>query len=337
MVSLTAQVKDELLQLDHPNDAACLAEAAALLRYGGEFAATGRDVSISAEFPERDVAQRLADSLRTLCGVDARVSTIPPGSSSRETTYGVRVVEGGRDVIRRLKLVTGSGHPVLGMPRHIVSGTVAEVEAALRGAFLARGSLTEPGRSSSLEVASPCEEAALALVGLARRLSVAAKTKETRGVQRVFVRDGDAIGVLLSRIGAQRARLIWDEMRKKKQLTTKTGQRLATFDDANTRRSAQAAAAAALRVERAMEILGDEVPEHLAEAGQLRVEYRHASLEELGRLAEPQMTKDAVAGRIRRLLTLADKRARELGIADTQAVLETQDGETEPGSSSATE
>ena len=66
-----------------------------------------------------------------------------------------------------------------------------------------------------------------------------------------------------------------------------------------------------------MEILGDDVPEHLAEAGLLRVEHRHASLEELGRLADPQMTKDAVAGRIRRLLSLADKRASELGVEDT--------------------
>ena len=31
------------------------------------------------------------------------------------------------------------------------------------------------------------------------------------------------------------------------------------------------------------------------------------------------MTKDAVAGRIRRLLAMADKRAAELGIPDTEA------------------
>jgi hypothetical protein len=33
------------------------------------------------------------------------------------------------------------------------------------------------------------------------------------------------------------------------------------------------------------------------------------------------MTKDAIAGRIRRLLALADKRAAELGIPDTEAAL----------------
>ena len=56
-------------------------------------------------------------------------------------------------------------------------------------------------------------------------------------------------------------------------------------------------------------------------AGSLRVEHRQASLEELGQLAEPLMTKDAVAGRIRRLLAMADKRASDLGIAGTDANL----------------
>ena len=64
---------------------------------------------------------------------------------------------------------------------------------------------------------------------------------------------------------------------------------------------------------RALEILGDDVPDHLAEAGRLRIEHQQASLEELGALADPPMTKDAIAGRIRRLLALADKRAGELG------------------------
>lgn len=124
--------------------------------------------------------------------------------------------------------------------------------------------------------------------------------------------------MLLSRMGAPLARLEWDAKLREKQAQMRGGQRLATFDDANTRRSVHAATVAAQRVERAMEILGDDVPEHLAEAGYLRVEHRQASLEELGRLADPQMTKDAVAGRIRRLLSLADKRAAELGIANTR-------------------
>ena len=100
-----------------------------------------------------------------------------------------------------------------------------------------------------------------------------------------------------------------------------TANRLANFDDANLRRSARAAVAAGSRVGRALEILGEDVPQHLREAGHLRLAHKQASLEELGALADPPMTKDAVAGRIRRLLAMADKLAQDEGLPGTDANL----------------
>ena len=141
-----------------------------------------------------------------------------------------------------------------------------------------------------------------------------------RGADRVVVRDGEAIGALLTRMGAQDTRLTWEERRMRREVRA-TANRLANFDDANLRRSARAAVAAAARVERALEILAGTVPDHLAAAGKLRVEHRQASLEELGRLADPPMTKDAVAGRIRRLLSMADRKAKQDGIPDTESAV----------------
>ena len=72
---------------------------------------------------------------------------------------------------------------------------------------------------------------------------------------------------------------------------------------------------------RALEILADDVPDHLRLAGDLRLKHKQASLEELGQLHDPVLTKDAIAGRIRRLLAMADKRAEDLGIPDTESVV----------------
>jgi DNA-binding protein WhiA len=157
-------------------------------------------------------------------------------------------------------------------------------------------------------------------VGSARRLGIGAKSREVRGVDRVVIRDGDAIGALLTRMGAHDSVLAWEERRMRREVRA-TANRLANFDDANLRRSARAAVAASARVGRALEILGDDVPDHLVVAGRLRMDNQQASLEELGALADPPMTKDAIAGRIRRLLALADKRAAEVGIPDTEAAL----------------
>ena len=63
------------------------------------------------------------------------------------------------------------------------------------------------------------------------------------------------------------------------------------------------------------------MPDHLKMAGALRVEHRQASLEELGQLHDPPLTKDAIAGRIRRLLAMADKIADDQGIPNTEATL----------------
>ncbi|MDU1522003.1 MAG: DNA-binding protein WhiA, partial [Actinomyces sp.] len=41
----------------------------------------------------------------------------------------------------------------------------------------------------------------------------------------------------------------------------------------------------------------------------------------LGKHIDPPLTKDAVAGRIRRLLAMADKAAHEQGIPDTESAL----------------
>jgi cell division protein WhiA len=141
-----------------------------------------------------------------------------------------------------------------------------------------------------------------------------------RGVDRVVIRDGDTISVMLTRLGAHDTMLAWEERRMRREVRA-TANRLANFDDANLRRSVKAAVTASARVNRALELLGDEVPDHLVVAGRLRVEHEQASLEELGQLADPPMTKDAVAGRIRRLLAMADKKAKDLRLPDTSSVV----------------
>src|SRR5690606_17256228 len=141
----------------------------------------------------------------------------------------------------------------------LVNSSLAEAAAIWRGAFLAQGSLTDPGRAASLEVGTPSNEASIALVGIARRLGIAAKNREVRGAARVVIREPEAIGLMLKAIGAEKSAADWEEIRQRK-VVRAAANRLVNFDDANLRRSAQAAVAACARVERALEILQDQVP-----------------------------------------------------------------------------
>ena len=318
-MAMTAAVKDELSRLQITKIGPRRAEVASMLRFAGGLHIVGGRVVVEAELDTGSVARRLRKEIQDLYGHHSDVHVLSAGGLRKTTRYLVRVVKDGEGLARQTGLIDQRGRPVRGLPAAVVSGGVADAEAAWRGAFLAHGSLTEPGRSSSLEVTCPGPEAALALVGAARRLGIQAKSREVRGADRVVVRDGDAIGALLTRLGAHASVLHWEERRMRREVRA-TANRLANFDDANLRRSARAAVAAAARVERAMDILGDAAPDHLLAAGKLRLSNRQASLEELGQLSDPALTKDAVAGRIRRLLAMADKHAREIGVPDTEAV-----------------
>lgn len=319
-MAMTASVKDEMSRVEITKVCCRKAEAVAMLRYGGSLHLVGRQIVVEAEFDTAAAARRLRATLKDIYGHDSEITVIQPAGIRKGTRYVVRVVHGGAQLARQTGLVDAAGRPVRGMPAGVVGGGLCDAEAVWRGAFLVHGSLTEPGRSGSLEVTCPSSEAALALVGAARRLGMSAKSREVRGIDRVVIRDGDTISALLTRLGAHQSLLEWEERRMRREVRA-TANRLANFDDANLRRSARAAVAAGARVERALDILGDEVPEHLAVAGRLRLEHKQASLEELGALADPPLTKDAIAGRIRRLLAMADKRAGELGIPDTESVL----------------
>lgn len=319
-MAMTAKVKDELSRHEVTKTCCRKAEIAAVLRFAGGLHIVGGRIVVEAELDTAQAARRLRRDIADVYGHESEIIVLAAGGLRRGTRYVVRVTSDGEALARQSGLVDGRGRPVRGLPPKVVGGSQCDATAAWRGAFLAHGSLTEPGRSSSLEVTCPGPESALALVGAARRLGVPAKAREVRGVDRVVIRDGDAISALLVRLGAHDAVLAWEERRMRREVRA-TANRLANFDDANLRRSARAAVAAGARVQRALEILGDDIPDHLREAGALRVEHKQSSLEELGRLADPPMTKDAVAGRIRRLLAMADKRAAELGIPDTEASL----------------
>ena len=319
-MALTADVKDELARIEVTKSSVRVAELSTILRFSGGLPLISGRIAIEVELDTAQLARRVRKDLAELFGIESDLAIISPSGIRRTSRYQVRVVKQGDVLARQTGLLDSRGRPVRGLPATLVSGSIEEAQAVWRGAFLAHGSLTDPGRSAALEITAPGNEAAMALVGVARRLGVIAKAREVRGVYRVVIREGEAIATMLTQIGAHTQVLRWEEMRLRREVRA-TANRLANFDDANLRRSAQAAVAAGARVERALELLGPGIPEHLRYAGELRLKHKQASLDELGHLSDPPMTKAAIAGRIRRLLAMADKHAADNGLPATDAFI----------------
>lgn len=320
-MALTSDLKFELSKLKPTKGELRLAELSVILRFTASIHVVNATMILEAEFDSAQLANRVKSEIKDLFGIDSKVEILHATGIRKSSRHNLRVIKQTDLLVRQTGLYYPTGKPVRGIHSRFVSDSAEVAAAVWRGALLASGTLTDPGRTSALEITCPSNEAASSLVGLAKRLGIAgAKSREVRGVHRVLIREGDDISKLLQIVGARGVQDRWDSLRSKREVRV-TANRLANFDDANLRRSAQAAVAAGARVARALEILGPDIPAHLKYAGDLRLQHKQASLDELGHLATPPMTKDAVAGRIRRLLAMADKRAEDLGIPNTEAYL----------------
>ncbi len=318
---MMAAVADELSRL--PVTKACCrrAETITVLRFAGTVHQQPGRWRIEIDLDTPLLARRLGVAIRTLYGYPTQLHALPPFGDATATRYRLQVSApaDAAALARRTGLADPRGQLVRGLPAPLIAGGVCDAAAIWRGAFLVAGSLSEPHRSPALDIVCPTPETAMALTGTARRLGITTKTKHIRDTDRVTVREPDAITALLTHIGAPNTAAAWTQQRTHHRQHSPTTRRPG-FDDANHTRATLAAADAAARVDRALDILG-EVPEHLAAVAAMRMTHREVSLEALGQLMNPPMTKDAVAGRIRRLLALADTTAHRTGIPDTTTAL----------------
>ncbi|MGJ6127399.1 DNA-binding protein WhiA [Mycolicibacterium sp. Y3] len=330
---MASEVKLELSGAPVQSPALQRVEVATIMRFAGVLACVDGQPIVSAELDSVEAARRLHAMIKDL--YEPRVMLrVKPGrtvvSASKVRQYRrrcheVQIRHGVEEFARRVGLVDRGGQRMRGLPPSVVAGDRDAMRAVWRGAFLACGELSRPGRARALQVKAPALEAAIALAGAARRLGVVAKVREVRGAVLVVVSDDDGVAALLAATGAVESQARWVARCARYQVTP-AGRAARGFQEQSTHRAAVAAATSAARVARALEILGDGAPEDLVEAGRLRLEHRSVTLEELGRLAVPALSKDAMAGRIRRLLEKADRHAYAHGLADTHAVVALQTG-----------
>ncbi|MGW4720705.1 DNA-binding protein WhiA [Nocardia sp. NPDC004260] len=163
----------------------------------------------------------------------------------------------------------------------------------------------------------PTLAVALAVAGALRRVGAVAAVRhhERTGADHVTATGIDAVTTALTAISAPRAarqvRARWDDKRRRTRPATRE------LTAANTGRAQQAAATQLAAVRAALAVLGDRVPDHLAAIAHLRLQHPHAGMGALGKLATPPLSKDTVAGRLRRLIALADRHTTGCGTTGT--------------------
>jgi DNA-binding protein WhiA len=202
-------------------------------------------------------------------------------------------------LLRTAGVVDVAGRPA--EPARRLAPNRCDAGAFLRGAFLVRGTVSEPRHGAHLEVRLPSAPDAAFAVALLERIDVRASVRTHKAAAVVTVKDVAGVGRCLAAMGAHGSYLAWEEGTVWKSVRGEAN-RLANCDTANARRIVGAALAQRFHIE-ALDASGTlaRLPSALREAARLRLEHPQAPLDELARLSRPPVTKAAMADRFRRL------------------------------------
>ena len=176
----------------------------------------------------------------------------------------------------------------------------------LRGAFLAGGSVTDPGKGYHLELATTHQAVARETELIVREvMDFTPKTAARGGAQVLYLKQSEQISDFLTRLGAPLAAMGIMEARLEKELNNKVNRRC-NCDDANTSKVVEAAQEqlAVIRVLRERGIL-EGLPEKLKQAAIAREQNPSGSLTELAAMMEPPITKPAMNNRMKKLAAIA--------------------------------
>ena len=176
----------------------------------------------------------------------------------------------------------------------------------LRGAFLAGGSVTDPGKGYHLELATTHQAVARETELIVREvMDFTPKAAARGGAQVLYLKQSEQISDFLTRLGAPVAAMGIMEARLEKELNNKVNRRC-NCDDANTSKVVEAAQEqlAVIRVLRERGIL-EGLPEKLKQAALAREQNPSGSLTELAAMMEPPITKPAMNNRMKKLAAIA--------------------------------
>ena len=177
--------------------------------------------------------------------------------------------------------------------------------AFLRGAFLAGGSVTDPGKRYHLELATSHAQASREMTALLRDMGYDPKDVGRNGYQVTYFKNSQQIEELLTRMGAPVAAMEMMNAKVEKDLRNEVNRRV-NCEAANVGKVVDAAQEQLSAISRLYD-LGrvEDLPEKLKETIVLRETYPELSLSELAAEFDPPISKSALNHRLRKLVELS--------------------------------
>lgn len=270
-----------------------------MLLYGRAFGIT--DISLMTEF--KDVAEHYAAAIRDLTGVTPTVE---------ETKAGNRKISI-PNKSDRIKILEFFGYTGKELALRVNLSNLEQTNedccsrAFLRGAFLVCGSITDPEKDYHIEFnvakAKLCDD----LMQIISDMGLKAKKIVRNNSYVIYSKEAESIEDFVGNMGANNSFMHIMQTRAMKDIKNQINRR-SNFESANMSRSIEAGLKQVAVIEEILEHIElKDMTEDLSSLCSLRLENPDISLDELGKMMNPPLSRSAVSRRFKKLEKIAQE------------------------------
>ena len=203
------------------------------------------------------------------------------------------------------KLISLRNQSFLENYSNIEDVSLDQIKGFLKIAFIFRGSVNDPQRGYNLEIVGKNMEEARIIKDSMDAFNLNAKVSQRLDYNIIYLKDSDKISDFLVVIGAMQSLFELENVRAMKSIRNDVN-RVNNFDNANIDRTVKAARAQLDAINKIIdEGRFDEVDDLSQKIGKLRLENPYLSLDELGEMLNPPLSKAKINYRLQKFIKLA--------------------------------
>lgn len=315
-MSFSSEVKEELVKKTDSARHCQIAEFAAFMGMSGNVSETD-DARVCIEFVTENelTVEKFYELLFKIFGIKEDSDTNIQLRSGKETIIRITAQEDVAKILMTLKWCDAQFtqiEPVFADPRIVRMDCCKK--AFIRGAFMERGSISDPNKFYHYEIVCKYEEDAEVLKGMLMFFGMDAKVIARKNSFIVYMKEGNNITDTLNLMGAVVSQMNLYNVMILKGISNDVNRKV-NCETANLNKTIEAAVKQIKDIEYIRDTVGlDSLSDGLMQVALLRLENPDMNLKDLGELLDPPVGKSGVNHRLRKIGEKADELRESYGV-----------------------
>lgn len=310
-ITFSGKIKKELARQWTEKRHCQIAEVTAIISMCGKVSIDSREqYSVKVRTENISVAKKYFTLLRKTFNIKNEV-LVSRNRNNGNVTYTVMIKnhDDAMRVLQETKLIDSKSEisEELSIGKNAIISHNCCKRAFIRGAFLAAGSMSNPEKSYHIEIVCAASKKAEQLCAIINSFGLEAKVIVRKKTHVVYLKEGSQIVDLLNIMEASVALMEMENVRILKEIRNSLNRQV-NCETANINKTVSASVKQTEDIQYIIDTVGlDELPEGLREIARLRLEYKEATLKELGDMVSTPLGKSGVNHRLRKISEIAEE------------------------------